>query len=378
VSKNSNEEMNIEIFSIFNIELEKIWKDFEDDVLCSPFQSYAWLSLWQNLVGAPLLSILPQIVIVRNDEDTMAIFPMGIRKLMGVSILEWLGGSHTDYMGPLLSKKWNSNKEEFLLCWQETLNQLMKFDVIHFQKQKEYTPLLNHFVNAMNCQINLKSYQSNLKNSWKEHYEKKVKTKLRADSRRQRRRLTAFGEQLFVVAEDKQTKRKIIEKMMQQKSRRYNDTGVWDMLSVPEHKIFYEQLATIAEDKIKIHCTALIVGDEYVATHVGFYDQSTFYYIMPAHEGGDWERYSPGRLLLEHLLEWSINNRLKTFDFTVGGEQYKKDWCDTETPLYETLQAVTLKGKMYVIAQQTKQMIKQIPWFAENAKQINVWLKNKK
>lgn len=75
MSKNSNEEMNIEIFSIFNIELEKIWKDFEDDVLCSPFQSYAWLSLWQNLVGAPLLSILPQIVIVRNDEDTMAIFP---------------------------------------------------------------------------------------------------------------------------------------------------------------------------------------------------------------------------------------------------------------------------------------------------------------
>jgi CelD/BcsL family acetyltransferase involved in cellulose biosynthesis len=370
--------MKIEVFSSFNSELEKIWRNFEVNAFDSPFQSYSWLFHWQYTVGELLHSIIPQIVIVRNEGIVVAIFPMGIRKLLSVTILEWLGGLHTDYMGPLISKKWDSIEKEFPLCWQETVNKLIQFDVIHFQKQKEHCPLLNPFVKAMDCHIKLMSYQSNLNNSWKDHYENTIKTKLRADSRRQSRRLAEFGEVCFVVAEDKQTKLNFIEKMMQQKSRRYNDTGVWDMLSVPEHKDFYKKLAAITADDLKIHCAALTVGDMIVATHVGIYDESTFYYLMPAHESGDWERYSPGRLLLEYLLEWSINNQLKIFDFTVGGEHYKRDWCDTETPLYETLQAFTPKGKMYLMAQQAKQTIKQMPRLGENARQLNAWLKNKK
>ena len=70
---------------------------------------------------------------------------------------------------------------------------------------------------------------------------------------------------------------------------------------------------------------------------------------MPAHEGGEWDKFSPGRLLLEYLIKWSIENRLKIFDFTIGEDQYKKVWCDTETMIYETLEATTTKGKIYIL-----------------------------
>ena len=172
-------------------------------------------------------------------------------------------------------------------------------------------------------------------------------------------------------------KKNIIGSMTLQNSRRYKDTGVWDMLSVPEHKAFYEKLAEISDEFINIHCSALFAGTTSVATHVGLVGQSTFYYPMPAHEGGDWEKYSPGRLLLEHLLEWLIQNNLQVFDFTVGGEHYKKDWCDTETQLFETLEAITLKGKIYVLTQKAKQTIKQMPWLGEQARQFNIWAKNR-
>jgi len=371
--------MRIEVFVDFSSELEKIWRECEADAAGYPFQSYIWLSHWQNTVGLPLHSILPQLIVVWNEKEVQAIIPLSIRRLMGVNVLEWLGGEHTDYMGPLLSKKWKNIDKEFPLCWQNIVSKLVSFDVIHFQKQMEYIgPLLNPFVMSMSCYSNLSANHTNLKNSWKEHYEKTVKIKLRADSRRQRSRLAEFGELKFEVAKDNITKKKIIEKMVIQKSRRYCDTGVWDMLSVPENKVFYEKLVEITDDYIKIHCAALIVGDVFVATHVGFVDKSTFYYLMPAHEGGDWERYSPGRLLLEHLIEWAIQDDLKVFDFTVGGENYKKDWCDTETPLFEILEAVTFKGKIYVIAQNTKQTLKQMPWLGEKARQFNVWKKNRK
>ena len=170
--------------------------------------------------------------------------------------------------------------------------------------------------------------------------------------------------------------KKLISKMIVQKSRRYRDTGVWDMLSVPEHKTFFEKLVNIPDDQLHIHCSAFLVGEKVVATHVGIIEKDTFYYLMPAHEGGDWEKYSPGRLLLEHLMEWSIQNKLKVFDFTVGGEQYKKDWCDTETKLFETLEAVTFKGKIYTFTHRTKYYIKKRTWLSSQARKINVWMKN--
>ena len=371
--------MRIEIFSSFSSELEKIWQNFEDEAVDSPFQSYVWLNHWQNNVGGPLLSIVPQIVIVWNEKETMAVFPMGIREFQGCSILEWLGGEHTDYMGPLLSKSWKRMGKDFQFCWNNIIDKLDHFDVIHFKKQKEYfAEMYNPLLSILKNKKYLYSSQSELEKSWDVFYAKHTNSKTRQTDRRKLRKLSGLGRVSLKIAENKVVKYKIIEKMMQQKSRRYNDTGVWDMLSVPEHKVFYEKLVEITDDYIRIHCAALIVGDVFVATHVGFVDKSTFYYLMPAHEGGDWERYSPGRLLLEHLIEWAIQDDLKVFDFTVGGDNYKKDWCDTETPLFEILEAVTFKGKIYVIAQNIKQTLKQMPWLGEKARQFNVWKKNRK
>ena len=367
--------MNIEIFTTFSPELEKCWKGLENLSTVTPFQSYSWLSNWQETVGFPLHSIQPQLVIIRNEIGTLAIFPLCIRNVFGVSILEWIGGIHTDYMLPLVSEKWKDMEKEFPICWQKILGKLVPFDVIHLQKQRKYLGLAqNPFVNSMSSSANANSYQSNLKKSWKEHYKSAVKTKLRADSRRQRSRLEALGELSFVVAADTKNKRDIIQQMIKQKSRRYTDTGVWNMLQVLENRCFYEKLANISNDFFKIHCSGLYVDDKLVASHVGFFSQSTFYYLMPAHEADDWVKYSPGRLLLEHLLEWSIQNKLRIFDFTVGGEQYKKIWCDSETPIYETVESITFKGKIYMMFLQIKQTIKR--W--KHARQFYSFIRNKK
>ena len=305
--------MSIEVFSDFNPELEKVWSDFESESFFTPFQSYAWLSHWQSSIGHPIYSVKPNVVLVKAKDKLIAIFPFGIREsVFGGFILEWLGGSLSDYMGPLLSKKWGNFGKDFLDCWQNVINKLDPFDVIHLQKQKEYIgDSRNPFVRFLSCYTNLMAYHANLNNSWEIFYKNTVKNKLQSDSRRQRRRLSDIGEIVFEVAESKEMKKKIISIMTNQKSRRYRETGIWDMLSIPEYKKFYEKLVNIQNDHLNIHCAALFVGDTVVATHVGIIDKDTFYYMMPSHEGEEWEKYSPGRLLLEHLMEWSINNKLK-------------------------------------------------------------------
>ena len=81
---------------------------------------------------------------------------------------------------------------------------------------------------------------------------------------------------------------------------------------------------------------------------------------MPAHEGNEWNKYSPGRILLLKLIQWSIENGLKYFDFTIGNESYKKDWCDNQLELYKVIKPITLKGLAFINAQSIKGKINKI------------------
>jgi CelD/BcsL family acetyltransferase involved in cellulose biosynthesis len=363
--------IDIEIYSEFNNSLERIWVEFEKKAVMSPFQSYAWLSNWQQTVGGPLLSVLPQVVRVTTDNKTQAIFPFGIRKSFGIKILEWLGGINADYMGPLFHSSFFDNEYLLQNIWNKVKSEINNFDVIHFQRQTDKTiQFLKKIDFAYVSNNNLKLYKATLPPTWNEYYST-VKQKIRSDSRRQRIRLEKIGHVKFNFAENTEGRHEVIQEMIKQKSRRYRETGIWDMLAVDEYKKFYHGLADLQSNVIsEVHCTALNVGDVTVATHVGFVAKDTFYYLMPTYEGGEWGKYSPGRLLLLELIKWSINNGLKYFDFTVGGEAYKKNWCNIEAELYETINPVGIRGWAYVSTLETKRVLRKISIFRKLVRAI--------
>ena len=87
----------------------------------------------------------------------------------------------------------------------------------------------------------------------------------------------------------------------------------------------YKNMTQNLDSYAHIHFAVLKLDDIVLASHWGAFDENSFYYLMPTFNQ-EWNRYSPGRLLLENLIEWSIGKGLKVFDFTVGGEQYKKEY----------------------------------------------------
>jgi CelD/BcsL family acetyltransferase involved in cellulose biosynthesis len=253
-------------------------------------------------------------------------------------------------MGPILHSEWSELEKYFYDSWGKIVGDLIVFDAIHLQKQRKYMgDMLNPFFLHMNNVRRIKAYQVNLADSWNDYYFDHVTRKLRADSNRQRRRLSKIGDVEFINATKSCMKKDFIRAMIRQKSLRYREKGLRDLFSLPQYKSFYEGLADFREEELQVHCAGLRVGTTLVATHVGIVHADTFYYLMPAHEDENWGKYSPGRLLLEHLLEWAIAQGLRVFDFTGGGERYKLDWCNSETQLYETLKPYTKKGVLYTI-----------------------------
>ena len=75
---------------------------------------------------------------------------------------------------------------------------------------------------------------------------------------------------------------------------------------------------------------------------------------MPSFEGGRFQRYGAGGLLLEHLLEWCFAQNLEVFDFTIGDEGYKNAYCDLLIPLYTAEIPVTKRGKIWSVVLEAK------------------------
>ena len=59
---------------------------------------------------------------------------------------------------------------------------------------------------------------------------------------------------------------------------------------------------------------------------------------MPSYDPA-WGKASPGRLLLEHLIECSFREGLRAFDFTIGDEPYKASFCNVSDELYRRMTA---------------------------------------
>jgi CelD/BcsL family acetyltransferase involved in cellulose biosynthesis len=111
--------------------------------------------------------------------------------------------------------------------------------------------------------------------------------------------------------------------------------------------------------------SALLLDDKVLAAHWGYVAGDRFYYLMPAHESGDWRAYAPGRLLNEWLLKWAVESGLKYFDFSIGDEPYKFSYADLDVPLHDAFLPVNAKGRLFAallgLKRNTKQSLRNSP-----------------
>lgn len=142
------------------------------------------------------------------------------------------------------------------------------------------------------------------------------RSSLWADSRRQARKLEAEAGGLAFNFQDPRPE--VLETCLRWKSAQYLASGFPDHFAVPGHARLFRELAGAG----LLTVSSLSAGDTLAAAHIGVVYEGRFCYWIPAYEarlGG----FSPGRLLLEFLLQESQARGLFEFDFLIGDEPYK-------------------------------------------------------
>ncbi|MGH6818598.1 MAG: GNAT family N-acetyltransferase, partial [Methylovirgula sp.] len=89
-------------------------------------------------------------------------------------------------------------------------------------------------------------------------------------------------------------------------------------------------------------------------------------HLLASHAAGELSRFGPGAAHLQDLLRHAIERGFKTFDFTIGDEPYKRDWCDSPQKLYDHLSVATWRGILVFVPVVAKL------WFKRQIKQTPV------
>ncbi len=349
--------MKVDIYNEFGPKLEEIWRDFEANCEHSVFQCYDWLAHWQLTVGDNQLIVDPAVLVVTDQQMPLALFPFGLRRTMGIKVLEFLGGAQTDYNGPMVHPAFSS-VDKLRTIWLEIEKKLPTHDVRSFVRLPS---VLNHHENLwpliIGARFNSFAYSASLPRTIAE-WEQRISASRRADSKRQLKKLSNKGQVQFSFVESIDMHNLTVATMIAQKRERYRETGVRDSLSTKETRDFYIKLSGKLGQLGRIHVSSISVDNEILATHWGAIYGDCYYWLMPSYAGGEWKRFSVGRLLLEHNIRWAIENNMEIFDFTIGGEDYKKHWCDKQMEIYDLLEYFSIVGMFYVYAQRFLKWLK--------------------
>lgn len=357
-SKMTTKVVQFEVYNSFDKHAEAAWLGLEEHANHYVFQRFSWLKHWYCTVGIAD-GIEPIIIVVSENKEPIALFPFCLHRFLGIRVIKFLGGSQADYNAPIFLPD-RLTPQGFIEIWNAMLEILPAHDVRYFTRIPEYLDATNNllFFNVANKKIDGVAYSLKLAPSWKD-FERHLSRKLLKDNARMIRRLSEIGVVEILEVKSEEQYQKLVEATILQKTRRYLETGVRNIFSNNSVRQFYTGLYASVAGEPKVHLTALKVGDQILATHLGVYDRGRYYYLFPTFDVGALSKYSPGRLLLEYLVKSAIKKGLDVFDFTVGVEAYKQQWCDSEMRLYRILEANTLQGHFYMFLQSFTSWVKQ-------------------
>jgi len=325
------------------------------------FQRFVWLNHWQNTIGREL-GVTPAVIVVSGYCRAEVLLPFCITRIKGVRVLVYMGGLQADYNMPICTDAGITILQD-LNTWRAIFERVPGFDVCHFKKIPEdphpesIYPFISGELSVMDSShsVELPASQDELLG--------RLPGKHIRDSRRNWRRLNALCRLEFRSFDvDDIVHDGVFNEFITQKRHRYHRTGGKDIFDTKAGRDFYSMMPRILGANAKLHFSALCLDDTYLSFSLAALDQSRYYGLISTFSD-EYSKYSPGRLLIEELMNYAIKSKIGVFDFTHGSEEYKMRWCNRHELLFEILFPITFYGFIYIHFMKMKSFLKQSPPF---------------
>lgn len=334
----------------------------------TPFQRHDWLSLWWSHVGRED-GVEPAVVVGRDPTGrARLLLPLGITRAGGVRRLHWLGGVLSDYGGPVVDPALAPALlgPGFPALWDRVLAVLPRVDVVHLERLLPTVAGQPSPFGALGWAPNPSaSHQATVDRPWEAFYADRCSSKTRSGHRRKLRKMEKQGPVRLARVTAPAERAVVLPAAFANKSAHYRQLGVRDHFADARYQDLFSELADRPDSPV--HLSALWVGEELWATHLGMVHHDTLYVLFPGYVRSEAAaRCSPGAALVRWLMaEACADPALATVDFTMGDEDYKDRWCDRTTAMHDLVRATSRRGWVHAAAvdgwRQAKKRLKAHP-----------------
>ncbi|HQT77292.1 MAG TPA: GNAT family N-acetyltransferase [Rhodopila sp.] len=282
----------------------------------SPFQNPELHRIWWQHLGLRE-GWTPLIALGYHYGTLVAVASFAIRRSRMLRILEWAGTAAFDYPDILLSDSADPGA-----LWQ-AVRQSGYFDIARLRWVRSDTtsrqPLTGFAHKIGDDQL---IHAINLAHSNSQAWFASLPKSMRAEHREKLRLIEKRGPVAMRQATQPEAIRKAVQTLVRFKAEWSRSRGTETVYLSDNLDLYFEDVAMAACRDQTLHLTTLDCGDESLAVHLGFAGRDGLYYYVSSYDIAA-AKLSPGRVHMNLLVMWAIDNGLHRFDFLRGDADYK-------------------------------------------------------
>jgi CelD/BcsL family acetyltransferase involved in cellulose biosynthesis len=356
---------------------EPIWRRLEQLCpLATPYQRFDLLAAWQRHVGARS-GVVPFLVVGFDAAGEPAfLWPFGRKQIGPLAIVQFLGFKHANFNVGLWRRDAAAaiTGHDLQAIFERIASAGYAVDVLAlFRLPATWDGAANPFLLLphqpsvdMSARLSLPPRSS---------ADTLLSATMRARLRGKERKLERIPGYRYMRASSAPEIDRLLDAFFTLKSRHMAAQGVPNVFAEPGVADFLRDAChrKLENGAPLIELHALEGGGEVLALFGSIVDDYRFSSMFNTYTLGESGRYSPGLVLLTHMIDDCARRGSRSFDIGVGRAHYKSFFCKEAEPLFDVFLPLTAKGRVFAPALSatfaTKRLIKRKPalWAAVQA-----------
>jgi CelD/BcsL family acetyltransferase involved in cellulose biosynthesis len=350
--------------------IEDLWRAFEVDGVCSPYQRFDWVRSFASAFAAQDGFSLHVVVLRQEDGRPLLLLPLALRRQHALTIASSVGGKQANYHLPIFARGMGPQIARELPNTLKEVARSLGIDAYAF----ENVPLVwgevrNPLVLGMTRPGPNEAYELELRGSPETLLKRIGSSESRRKLRKKEAALAQAGELTWRLARTADDIEAVLDCFFHQKSQRFRALGIRDPFKDEHSRQFLRSACLSGRDAgpPAIELYGLWLGSRIIATFGGAVDRERLSCMINSFDASpDVARYSPGYILLTKVIRAQHELGRTVIDLGVGEARYKTEVCDRTTELRDVFVPITPKGWVYVALSTRlsamKRFVKQTPW----------------
>ena len=345
-------------------EAEPIWRRLEDPAqLFTPYQRFDLLANWQRQVGARASATSFIVIAYNGDGRPLLLLPLTLAHKHGVRVAGFMGGKHTTFNMALWDRDFACQASAAdLTALLSGIRERSALDLLALTQQPlRWRDVSNPFArlpkqsSANDCPVLTMMPGAPPTDRMSSSFRRRLKGK--------ERKLTSPGYRYHVANTDSEVTR-LLDWFFRVKPLRMAEQKLPNVFAEAGVENFIRDtcLTRLAGGGRAIDIHALECDEEVIAMFAGVGDRHRFSMMFNTYTMSERSRYSPGLILMRNIMDHYAERGYGLLDLGIGSDDYKRQFCKTDEPIFDSFVALSSRGKLAAFAMagasHTKRLVK--------------------